>query len=291
MSTEPTAGQEPAAGGAVVPDLAQLADAVAVMDRLRSPGGCPWDREQTHTSLARYAIEEAFEVAEAAEGDDPAALREELGDLLLQVLFHARIASETPREDGGFDLGDIAATLSAKLRRRHPHVFPDAAGQLTDVADAEAVNRQWEAIKQAERAASRPAGVVGGSAGSGPATGSGPSGQEAAPSGQEAAPSVLAGVPEALPALMRAQQVLRRARRAGIAVGPDPNADLDDAEAEVGAELLAVVARAAGLGVDAEAALRRQVRSVVQQVRSAEQGRAGSGGGAGDGDAEPGTDR
>src|SRR5690606_37484830 len=123
---------------------AALADLVAVMDRLRSPGGCPWDAEQTHESLGRYALEEAYEVAEAAERGDRAALREELGDLLLQVVFHARIATEHPSDP--FDLEDVVAGITAKLRRRHPHVFADA-----QVRDAEHVAERWEKIKAEEK--------------------------------------------------------------------------------------------------------------------------------------------
>jgi XTP/dITP diphosphohydrolase len=117
---------------------------VAVMDRLRSPGGCPWDAEQTHASLVPYVLEEAYEVAEAVESGDRAHLREELGDLLLQVVFHARVAQEDPAEP--FDLDDVADGLVAKLVRRHPHVFADA-----DAPDADAVNRQWDRIKGEEK--------------------------------------------------------------------------------------------------------------------------------------------
>ena len=93
------------------------------MDRLRSPGGCPWDAEQTHDSLVRYLVEECYELVQAIEDGDEAAIREELGDVLLQVLFHARVAAETPRSDGGFDIDDVAGDLVDKLIRRHPHVF------------------------------------------------------------------------------------------------------------------------------------------------------------------------
>lgn len=125
-----------------VPDpLRRLA---AVMDRLRSPGGCPWDAEQTHASLVPYVLEEAYEVAEAVEDGDRAHLREELGDLLLQVVFHARVAQEDP--DQPFDLDDVADTLVAKLVRRHPHVFAGA-----DAPDADAVHRQWDRIKAEEK--------------------------------------------------------------------------------------------------------------------------------------------
>ncbi|GHS87662.1 hypothetical protein AGMMS50218_10010 [Actinomycetota bacterium] len=118
---------------------------VEVMDRLRSPGGCPWDAEQTHASLVPYALEEAYEVAEAIEQGDRAGMREELGDLLLQVVFHARVAQEHP--DDPFDLDDVAAGVRAKLVHRHPHVFA-ATAEL----DAAGVHRQWEQIKKTEKA-------------------------------------------------------------------------------------------------------------------------------------------
>jgi XTP/dITP diphosphohydrolase len=117
---------------------------VAVMDRLRSPGGCPWDAEQTHASLVPYVLEEAYEVADAVERGDREHLREELGDLLLQVVFHARIAQEDP--DAPFGIDDVADGLVEKLVRRHPHVFGDA-----EVADADGVNRQWDRIKREEK--------------------------------------------------------------------------------------------------------------------------------------------
>ncbi len=118
----------------------------AVMHRLRAPGGCPWDAEQTHESLVPHLIEEAYEVAEAARSGDLAHLREELGDLLLQPVFHAEIASES----GAFTLDDIARGITEKLIRRHPHVFGDA-----QVADSAGVLTQWEQIKRAEKGASK----------------------------------------------------------------------------------------------------------------------------------------
>jgi len=226
---------------------------VAAMDRLRSPGGCPWDAEQTHRSLAPYAVEEAYELAEAAESDDRAGLRGELGDVLLQVLFHARIAEEHPDEP--FDLSEVAQELHDKLVRRHPHVFGGAEG----VTSAEQVEEAWDQIKQRERAGA----------------------------------SVLAGIPLALPALARAQKVARRLRRTGIsdaellggdgpAVAPaeagrgarpavgggiaDPATAVEQADptTAVGAELMALVLRAERLGVDAEAALRAHVRHLTE---------------------------
>ena len=119
-----------------------LLDLVGVEERLRGPDGCPWDREQDHSSLAPYAVEEIFELQEAIASGDPDAIREELGDVLLQVVFHAQIA-----EDGGrFTIDDVAAGIAAKLRHRHPHVFGDTA-----VADADEVMANWEELKAAEK--------------------------------------------------------------------------------------------------------------------------------------------
>ena len=125
------------------PTLAALAELVAVVARLRDPEtGCPWDIAQTHASLVPYVLEEAYEVADAIRHGNDAHLAEELGDLLLQVVLHAQIASE----EGRFDLAQIASGLSAKLVRRHPHVFGDA-----EAADSEAVRAHWEAIKAEEQ--------------------------------------------------------------------------------------------------------------------------------------------
>ncbi|MFV0533206.1 MAG: MazG family protein [Cumulibacter sp.] len=126
-----------------------LARAVRVMNRLRSPGGCPWDAEQTHGSLAKYLIEEAYEAVDAIGSGDREHLKEELGDVLLQVLFHARIATEHDEDPFGID--DIAETLCEKLERRHPHVFGDTA-----VSGADEVNANWETIKAAEKQRSGP---------------------------------------------------------------------------------------------------------------------------------------
>jgi XTP/dITP diphosphohydrolase len=132
------------------PPGARLLDVVAVMDRLRSPGGCPWDAEQTHASLRGYLLEEAHEAYDAIVDDDPAGMREELGDVLLQVAFHARVAQEA--EPGRrFDVDDVAGDLVDKLVRRHPHVFGDAGPR--DVAEVEA---GWEQIKQAEKQRTSP---------------------------------------------------------------------------------------------------------------------------------------
>ena len=130
---------------AVAPVGRRLLDVVTVMDRLRSPGGCPWDAEQTHSSLRGYLLEEAHEAYDAIVDDDPAAMREELGDVLLQVAFHARVAAEGS-PDRRFDIDDVAGDLVDKLVRRHPHVFGDAGPR-----DVAAVEAGWEEIKQAEK--------------------------------------------------------------------------------------------------------------------------------------------
>lgn len=154
-----------------------LGELLALMARLRDPErGCPWDREQTFASIAPYTIEEAYEVADAIERDDRVQLRDELGDLLFQVVFHARMAEEC----GWFGFAEVAESIHAKLVRRHPHVFAGAATQAHELP------REWEAQKARERAA---APVDGGT---------------------------LAGVPHALPALMRAAKLGRRAARVGF---------------------------------------------------------------------------
>lgn len=124
------------------PDLPPIERLKEIMHLLRSPGGCAWDAEQTHESLTKHLIEEAYEVAEAIESGDRDAIVDELGDLLLQPVFHAEIASET----GAFDLDDIASAISEKLIRRHPHVFGDSVAD-----DPEAVLKQWEEIKATEK--------------------------------------------------------------------------------------------------------------------------------------------
>ncbi|HEX5333704.1 MAG TPA: MazG family protein [Cellulomonas sp.] len=231
---------------------------VEVMDRLRSPGGCPWDARQTHASLVPYALEEAYEVAEAIESGDSAAMREELGDLLLQVVFHARIAQDSPTDP--FDLDDVAREITAKLVRRHPHVFDRAApavgagGGSAAGVDLEDLHVQWDRIKGREKQRE----------------------------------SVLDGIPAAQGALARGQKVLARARRAGIPAGGDlaqvalplRSHGTDGAhgagveawtEAEVGRRLLELVAAADLVGVDAESALRHAVRAVEIDVRAAEE--------------------
>lgn len=131
-----------------------LAESVAIMARLRGPQGCPWDREQTFDTIKRYTLEETYEVFDAIERRAWPELKDELGDLLLQVLFYAQMATEA----GYFDIGDVAAGLNAKLVRRHPHIFP-VDGALADAATADAVVRNWDQIKREEKASVLPAGA------------------------------------------------------------------------------------------------------------------------------------
>lgn len=123
-------------------DLGRFETLMSIVELLRAPGGCPWDREQTHSSLKRNLLEESYEVLEAIDAGDPGALSEELGDLLVQVAFHTQIA----KEEGEFDLAQVLTQINGKLVRRHPHVFGDETA-----ADAREVERNWEKIKQAER--------------------------------------------------------------------------------------------------------------------------------------------
>jgi XTP/dITP diphosphohydrolase len=209
----------------------RLRELAAVMSRLRRE--CPWDAKQTHESLAPHLLEESYEALEALESGDPDALREELGDVLLQVMFHAEIASE--RTDGtGYTIDDVAGGIADKLTRRHPHVFGDVR-----VSGADEVKQNWDASKAAERAAK----------------GGGPG-------------SVLDGVPFGQPALALAAQLQRRAARAGV---PDelarPDGDGESGD-DIGRELFRLVARARELGLDPEMELRAAARRYRDRVHA-----------------------
>jgi XTP/dITP diphosphohydrolase len=245
-------GAELIRGSADLPG-AHLLDLVVTMDRLRVE--CPWDARQTHQSLAPHLLEEPYEALEALESGDEQALCEELGDVLLQVLFHARIAAE--RDDGtGYTIDDVADGIVAKLVRRHPHVFGDVT-----VSGADEVKRNWDEIKREEklaRASAQPAGPA------------------------QVAPSTLDSVPFGQPALALAAQLQRRAARAGA---PDDLARLDgtpDGEdtggediggeyiggEDIGGELFRLVARARELGLDPELELRAAARRYRDLVRA-----------------------
>src|ERR1700731_1169323 len=222
------------------------------MVRLRDPQcGCPWDREQDFATIAPYTIEEAYEVADAIERSDTAALKDELGDLLFQVVFHARMAEEA----GFFAFDDVAGAIADKMERRHPHVFGDA-----EIASVAAQNEAWEAHKAAERQ------VSGGGA------------------------SVLDGVALAPPALLRAAKISRRAARIGFdwpdarAVIPklaeeiaeledelDQGADAAVVEEEMGDLLFAAANLARKLDIEPETALRRATAKFERRFRRVEE--------------------
>ena len=215
-----------------------LLELVAVMDRLRSPGGCPWDARQTHESLVEYLVEEAYETVEAIEASDDPGLREELGDLLLQVVFHARIAQE--REDEGWNIDDVAQGIIDKLIRRHPHVFADV-----DAETAEQVEANWHALKAAEKGRSS---VTDGIPEHLPAL--------LRASKVRARSATLADRLPDLPADGQAERILESVT----------------SEDEFGDLLLALASISRDRGWDAEGALRQAVRRRIDQIRGIEQG-------------------
>jgi MazG family protein len=168
-----------------------FAKLVALQARLRGPNGCPWDREQTHASLRKFLIEEAYEVLDAMESSDPLEFASELGDLLLQITFHSILAEEA----GAFTISDVIESIHSKMVRRHPHVFGDAKAK-----DSAAVLKNWEQIKAAERANAN------GKEGKAPG----------AKDAKAATESILSGVPRSLPAVLEAYQLTRRAAHIGF---------------------------------------------------------------------------
>lgn len=235
---------------------------IEVMERLRAPDGCPWDQVQTFESIAPYTIEEAYEVADAIERGDMPDLKDELGDLLLQVVYHARMAEEL----GHFNAGDVARAVTDKMIRRHPHVF----------AGADAAEWDWHAIKAAEKAEKRAARAAAGLA-------------------EPDKGGVLGDVPAPLPALMRAEKLQAKAARVGFdwpsadgvldklveeagelrqaAAGGDP----DRVEDEFGDLLFALVNLGRHLSVDPEKALRRANAKFTRRFRAVEAALAAEG--------------
>jgi nucleoside triphosphate diphosphatase len=234
---------------------------LAIMARLRAPeGGCPWDIEQDFASIAPYTIEEAYEVADAIQRGDMAALKDELGDLLLQVVYHAQMADEA----GEFGFADVVEAISDKMLRRHPHVFGTA-----EITDAATQTLAWEEHKVAERAGKPDTSDGGG---------------------------ILGGVARALPALMRAEKLQKRAARHGFDwpdIGPvidkieeeidelrgelRDGADQARVEDEIGDLIFACVNLARHLGVDPEVALRKGNDKFERRFRSVEQALAKKG--------------
>jgi MazG family protein len=242
---------------------------VALQARLRGPDGCPWDREQTHATLRKYLIEETYEVLDAMESGDPRKFSDELGDLLLQVVFHAILAEETR----SFTMSDVIESVHSKMVRRHPHVFGDV-----DAGTSAAVLKNWEQIKAEERAQERARKGV-----------ASPEATNDAAVGE----SILGGVPRSLPAVLEAYQLTRRASRVGFdwddlagvfekldeekreiestlepgahwKTQPKPNAHLEE---EVGDLLFAGVNVARFLGVDPEIALKTANRKFKQRFQ------------------------
>lgn len=228
---------------------------VRIMARLRGPGGCPWDREQTHASIKPYLIEEAYEVAEAIEHADPKELCSELGDLMLQVVFHAQMAAEDDR----FTIVDVLRAINEKLVRRHPHVFAD-----TEVSGTADVLRNWSRIKAEERE-------------------------------RREDRSALAGVPRAMPALLRAQRLGEKAAHVGfdwkdvtgvLEKVAEEVAELksavasgnrEEAGAEIGDLLLALTSLARHLEVSAEEMCARSADRFTARFRSMEEKLAAEG--------------
>ena len=202
------------------------------MARLRSPKGCPWDREQDHRTLRFHAVEEVYELLDAIEAGDDHEMQEELGDLLLQVVFHCQLA----RERGAFDFEQVARGITEKLVRRHPHVFGDA-----QVKTVEGVWAQWEKIKREEKHGTR-----------------------------HQRPSVLDGIPRHLPALMRAEKLVKKARKGHLMEQSKTKARGSYRKVEVARELFDLARLAQSKGWSAEELLRAEVQRQEKALRKKE---------------------
>lgn len=208
-------------------------DLLRIMAALRSPEGCPWDREQTHMTLRFHAVEEVYELMDAIEAADDQEMAEELGDLLLQVVFHAQLAQER----GAFDFETIARAMTEKLLRRHPHVFGDAKAKTVD-----AVWAQWDQIKKEEKAGTH-----------------------------RERTSALDGVPKHLPSLLRAEKLVKKARKAKL-IDPEPESNVRLTEKQLGRELFRLTQYAQSKGWSAEDLLRQELHRAEQSWRKKEQG-------------------
>ncbi len=204
-----------------------IEDLLKVMDRLRSPTGCPWDREQDHMTLRRHAIEEVYELIDAIENRDDHEMAEELGDLLLQVVFHCQLANER----GAFDFEKVARHLVDKLIRRHPHVFG-----TTKVKDVDEVWSNWEKIKKAEKVGTK-----------------------------HERPSALDGIPKHLPALLRAEKLVKKARKAKLLSATKPKRNTS--KSAVAKELFELAAYAQERGWTAEELLMGETKKRERAIR------------------------
>lgn len=229
-------------------------DLLEIMDRLRGPDGCPWDREQTYATLRSFLLEECYEVVDALDRGDPAALREELGDLLFQVVFLSRLA----KEDDHFTAHDVVLGIARKMIRRHPHVFGEVRAETSDQ-----VLEHWEAIKRSEKG-------------------------EVTDATESQGDSVVAGIPRALPALMKAYRLGHKAARVGFDWERDRDvmAKVDEELGELRASVASGDAEAAGeelgdvfftlamlarrLGLDPEQSLEKANRKFVDRFRALE---------------------
>ncbi|HEV8383339.1 MAG TPA: nucleoside triphosphate pyrophosphohydrolase [Candidatus Acidoferrales bacterium] len=251
---------------------------VALQERLLAPDGCPWDREQTHESLRTYLIEETYEVLEALDARDDQRLPGELGDLLLQIVFHAQLA----RQAGRFDIRDVIERIHTKMVRRHPHVFGEVKA-----ATSKAVLKNWEQLKAEERAKTEKSGA-------------GTEGQGSFASLRMTTGSVLEGVPHTLPALLEAYQITRRAANIGFDwddvegileklreetaelrehLGPARDAQTQQrVEEELGDLLFVAVNLARFLNVDPEITLKKANRKFISRFRAMEEEAARRGG-------------
>ncbi|MBI3875674.1 MAG: MazG family protein [Verrucomicrobia bacterium] len=209
-------------------------DLLDVMARLRAPDGCPWDREQDHMTLRTHAVEEVYELMDAIEAGDDHEMAEELGDLLLQIVFHAQLA----RERGAFDFEQIARHITDKLIRRNPHVFGDVK-----VKDVDEVWANWDKIKHAEKHGTR-----------------------------HARPSALDGIPKHLPALLRAEKLVKKACKAKLI--PSNKPVLRRTKMKLAAELFALASFAQAKGWSAEELLRREIQKEERRLRGVERKRA-----------------
>ena len=214
-----------------MPKTAAIDDLLKVMARLRSPTGCPWDREQDHLSLRWHAVEEVYELMDAIESRDDHEMEEELGDLLLQVVFHCQLA----KERGAFNFEKATRHLVDKLIRRHPHVFGDSKARTVD-----AVWAQWDQIKKAEKKGTR-----------------------------HERPSALDGIPRHLPGLLRAGKLVKKARKGGL-LGPRRNMGRRKSKAAVARELFELARYAQERGWSAEGLLRGEIRRNDRAFRQKE---------------------
>jgi XTP/dITP diphosphohydrolase len=217
--------------------MTKLDDLIAVAHKLRAPGGCPWDAEQTHNSLTKYLLEETYELIEAIETGNRDEILEELGDVLYQVIFHTDLAA-TGSLGEAFDIQDVAELSAQKMMGRHPHVFgtpEELEKYAAKTGDEVMVN--WDAHKQREKPERS---------------------------------SVLDGIPQALPALALADKVLGKAEKIGLLDADAPGPFSVTGEAELGAILLAVVSSGRAAGLDSERALREALRELQVEIRHAE---------------------